>query len=373
MVGVARARASVALVANTLAYFSTFRLQTVERLLAEGFDLVCIGDRHPAAERVLASRGVRVEALDWPTDGMHPLHEAGTVWRLRRILKDAHPSVVFSFTVKGNLATALAVRGLRIPYATNVSGLGTAFLHEGSRYRLVRRLYGWANRGAYTVFFQNHEDPETFRSHGLSTGPRNLVLPGSGVDTEHFAVEPAPHRVRRFVMIGRLIGDKGVREYLAAARRMKEEEPDLAFDLVGPTGVRNATAVGLAEIEAFAGIVRYVGEVDDVRPVIREADCVVLPSYREGMPKVILEAASMGRIAIVTNVPGCREAIEPGITGLLCEPRSVDSLVDALRTAADLSENRLADMSRNARRRALKLFSVEKAIDPYIAIAKSLS
>lgn len=367
------ARPRVALIANTLAYFSTFRLQTIERLLAEGFGLVCVGDRHAGAEQILAARGVEVEALNWPTDGMNPLHEAGTVWRLRRLLRAARPVCAFSFTVKGNLATALAVRGLRIPYATNVSGLGTAFLHEGRRYRLIRRLYGWANQGAHTVFFQNHEDPEVFRGHGLSVGPRTAVLPGSGVDTARFALEPAPRRVRRFVMIGRLIGDKGVREYLEAARRLEGERPDLEFDLVGPTGVRNATAISLDEIESHAARVHYLGEVDDVRPAIREADCVVLPSYREGMPKVILEAASMGRIAIVTDVPGCREAIEPGITGFLCEPRSVESLVEALRMAADLSPERLADMSGNARRRAVERFAVEKAVVPYLAIAKSLS
>jgi glycosyltransferase involved in cell wall biosynthesis len=200
-------------------------------------------------------------------------------------------------------------------------------------FRRVRQVYGWVNRRARHLFFQNEEDLAVFRDAGLLGDTPMTLLPGSGVDLERFAFQPLPaDGPVTFVMIARLLGDKGVREYAGACRLLKEKGVAARCLLVGPLGVSNHSAVSEAEVAGWQGdgILEYRGATDDVRSVIAEAHVLVLPSYREGMPRTVLETAAMGRPAIVTDVPGCRQAIEAGKTGWLCEVRSAESLAEQM-------------------------------------------
>lgn len=355
----------VALVANTLWYLLTFRRPTIIALRARGAHVLCVGQRGPAATG-LRELGCEVLELDWRLDSMNPVHELAIVVQLTNVLRRHRTRLLFSFTIKANLCASIACRVLHIPYCTNVSGLGTAFLRDGIAYRGARQLFGVANAGAHTSFFQNNTDVALFESLGLSRGKRTIVLPGSGVDVRHFAYRPPRPSVRTFLMIARLIRDKGVIEYLEAARALAQKDTSLRFALVGPSGVQNAGSLTVADIGGFG--VEYLGELDDVRDAIASSDCVVLPSYREGMPKVVLEAASIGRMAVVTDVPGCRDAIEPGVTGLLCEARSSVSLAAAMQTAASLDSAKVMAFSRAARLRAERVFSVERCTQPYMDI-----
>ena len=368
-------RGAIMLVSNQLWYLLTFRRVTIERLLAAGFDIVCAGQgagaTGEAAAAELRALGCTVEPLHWRLETMNPVHECAVVARLYTLLRQHRPLVVFAFTIKANLNAGLAARLARIPYVANVSGLGTAFLRRGPHFWLVQRLFGFANAGAHTVFFQNNSDRQLFESMRLSTGRRTLVLPGSGVDVSHFEyAAPRPH-IRTFALIARLIRDKGVIEYLEAARLLTHEHPDLRFILVGPCGVQNAGALSADDIAPYRDCIDYRGELADVRPVLREADCVVLPSYREGMPKVILESASTGRISLVSDAPGCRDAIVDGQTGFLFAPRSVDALAHAMRRATRLTSEDIQTMSNRARQRAVEDFHVDLSTTPYLNIAES--
>ncbi len=367
---ISRSNASpgVALISNTLWYLLTFRKRTILALIARGQRVLCIGQKGPAA-RALSERGCEVSELDWRLDSMNPIHESAILARVTARLMSFKPRLVFSFTIKANLIASIASRLLGVPYCTNVSGLGTAFLRDGLLHRGVRRLFGFANAGAHTTFFQNTTDLALFESMRISTGRRTRVIPGSGVDLNYFNYEPPRERVRSFLMIARLIRDKGVLEYARAVQILKETDPTLEFSLAGPAGVQNVGALSVRDIEGFG--VQYLGELDDVRPALRASDCVVLPSYREGMPKVILEAASMGRIAIVTDVPGCRDAITLE-TGIVCEPRSSESLAAAMRRATSLEPAAIEAMSRAARHLAETRFSDVKCTEPYLAIADAI-
>jgi O-antigen/teichoic acid export membrane protein/glycosyltransferase involved in cell wall biosynthesis len=362
---------TILLVSNTLWYLHTFRKRTIEMLLARGARVVCAGQDGPCAP-MLREMGCTVEALSWRGDTINPLHEAEIVWRLIALILRTRPAFIFSFTVKANLNVSLAARATATPYATNVSGLGTPFLREGLFYRLVRHLFGFANAGAHTTFFQNPDDRDLFIQRRLSTGKRTVLLPGSGVDTERFAYSPPRPSVRRFLMIARLIRDKGVGEYLEAARILKARDPSLHFTLIGPGGVQNASALSNDEVQRFEDCVDYLGPQSDVRAAIADADCIVLPSYREGMPKVVLEAASIGRIAIVSDVPGCRHAIAPGDTGFLCPVRSSEGLAHVMREATGLGADEIARMSRSARERAVTQFDEALSIEPYLRIVDQL-
>jgi glycosyltransferase involved in cell wall biosynthesis len=361
---------NVALIANTLWYLHTFRKSTILAMRARGLHVICIGQGDSTAPK-LAELGCEVHTLQWQLDSLNPLSELQILLRIALILRRRRPLCAFSFTIKANLLTSLACRALRIPFATNVSGLGTAFLRDGLIYRAVRRLFGVANIGAHTTFFQNSSDRQFFGELGLAMGERTILLPGSGVDTERFGyVAPRP-RVRRFLMIARVIRDKGVGEYLAAAENLASHRSDLSFTLLGPCNVENAGAMSVEEIESVVAVT-YLGERDDVREAIADCDCLVLPSYREGMPKVVLEAASMGRIAIVTDVPGCRDAVLEGLTGLFCKPRSALDLERAILAAASLEPAAVSLMSRAARARAERDFAEHKSISPYLDIIEEL-
>ncbi len=364
-------RPCVAFCANKLFYLANFRRGTIERFLADGVRVVCLGQGGAGAE-ALDAMGCEVVALDWKLRSLDPVHELGVVSRISAVLRRVRPTVVFSFTFQANFAVSLACLPLGIPYVTNVSGLGTAFLSNHPKHRVVRRLYGVANGRAHATFFQNPSDLEHFQRIRLSIGRRTAVLPGSGVNTGHFAFDPLDRPVRSFVMVARLIAEKGVVEYLDAARQARASRPDLRFVLVGPPETDGPGRVPLEQVHSYAGDVDYVGELADVRPALREAECLVLPSYREGMPRTVLEAASMGRVSLVSDVEGCRHAIEDGVTGFLFEARSAASLADAALALAGRDATEVAAMSRAASRMAEERFSERLCIEPYLALFEEL-
>src|SRR5690554_770487 len=329
---------AVVLVSNTSWYLYNFRRGTIKALREAGYRVVALAPRDEYSSRLVEELGIEHRPLAMEGKSTRLVGEGRTFLELARALRRLKPAFVFNFTVKANIYSGLACRALCIPYANNVSGLGTAFLHDTWLFRRVRSLYGFANRGARRVFFQNQEDHDLFVGHGLLKGTPTRVLPGSGMDTSRFAFSPLPQVGTEaapftFVMIARLLGDKGVREYVQAAEQVKADYTDARFLLIGPHGASNRTAITEQEASDWqrTGVIDYLGEQNDVRPFIEQSQVLVLPSYREGMPRTVLEAAAMGRPAIVSDVPGCRHAIVPGVTGWLCEVKSADALARRMR------------------------------------------
>ena len=344
-------RGLVVLVSNTSWYLYNFRRGTICALRAAGFSVVALSPTDPFSQRLEDELGVRHEPLNLDGKGTSVWGEGRSFVGLALALRRMKPAFVFNFTVKANIYSGLACRALGIPYANNVSGLGTAFLHDSWLFRRVRALYGFANRGARRVFFQNQEDHRLFHAHGLLKVTPTTVLPGSGMDLTRFAFSPLPDGPLTFVMVARLLGDKGVREYASAAAQVRKAHPDVRCLLVGPLGISNRTAITANEVTAWvnAGQLEYAGETDDIQPFIRQAHVLVLPSYREGMPRTVLEAAAMGRPAIVSDVPGCRHAIRADETGWLCEVRNADSLAQRMLSAVQRPREQLAEAGIKAR------------------------
>jgi glycosyltransferase involved in cell wall biosynthesis len=280
--------------------------------------------------------------------------DALLIARFLATFRRERPDVIFGYTIKNNIYGAIAARALGIPFVPNVTGLGTAFLHEGIVNAVVRRLYRLAFARVPVVFFQNADDRELFVAGRLVSGDRTAVLPGSGIDLRAFA--PAPPRRGagvRFLLIARMLRDKGIGEFVEAARMLRSEHPDAEFVLIGPAGAENRTAIDQATIDGWVaeGVVTHLGAVEDVRPHIADADCVVLPSYREGTPRTLLEAAAMARPVVATDVPGCRQVVDDGETGLLCAVRDAESLAEAMRRMIDLGAEARAAMGAAGRGR----------------------
>ncbi|WP_414430019.1 glycosyltransferase family 4 protein [Alcanivorax sp. IL3] len=358
----------VLLSSNTSWYLYNFRKSTIRALLDEGHEVICLSPLDEFSHRLESELGALHIAL--PMDGKSTglFVELVSVFFIWKTLRRYRPSFVFNFTIKLNLYCGLACISQRIPFANNISGLGTAFIHDSWLFRRVRQLYGWVNRHARHLFFQNDEDLAVFRDSGLLGDTSFTLLPGSGVDLDYFAFQPLPKGVVTFVMIARLLGDKGVREYAAACRFLKQRQASVRCLLVGPLGVSNHSAISEDEVARWheEGILDYRGQTDDVRPLIAESHVLVLPSYREGMPRTVLEAAAMGRPAIVTDVPGCRHAIDVDKTGWLCEPRNSDSLASQMLTVAATKLDSLQRSGDAARQRMETSFSELRVVRAYL-------
>lgn len=309
-----------------------FRAGLIRAFQAAGHEVVALSPPDAWAAR-LAELGVRHVAVPMDSAGVSPLHDLALLARYRRALKLVRPDIFLGYTAKPNIWGSLAAHSLGIPVVNNVSGLGTAFIREGLLTRIVTMLYRTAFRRSETVFFQNEEDRDLFVGRAILAPAKAALLPGSGIDVERFAPRPrAPGETFAFLMVARLLWDKGVREYAEAAALVRRELPGARFNLLGFLDVANRTAVPRSEVETWAksGLIDYLGDAEDVRPFLAAADCVVLPSYREGLPRVLLEAAAMAKPLIATDVPGCRHVTQEGVNGFLCAPRDSRSLAGAM-------------------------------------------
>lgn len=309
-----------------------FRRPLVSSLIADGHHLTILAPEDDYAAK-LQAMGCRFVNLQMDRKGLNPANDALLVWRLRQAFIAERPDIILSFTIKNNLFGALAARSAKIPFVPNVTGLGTAFLSGGALEVLVRQLYGRAFKRLPVVFFQNQDDQELFVSQKLVGAEQARTLPGSGIDLAHFAALPFPDARTRpvFLMIARLLRDKGVQEFVEAARLVRRISPEARFQLLGAAGSDNRTAINLDTVMAWQQShgIEYLGTSTDVREQIASAHCVVLPSYREGAPRTLIEAAASARPVIATDVAGCRAVVDDGKTGFLCEPRSAGSLASA--------------------------------------------
>jgi glycosyltransferase involved in cell wall biosynthesis len=293
-------------------------------------------------------------------------------FRYLRILRTTRPAIMLTYTIKPNIYGGLAARLLGIPVITNISGLGTAFIQRNWLTRIVILLYKFALHGSACVFFQNADDRDLFVALKLVAPQKTALIPGSGIDLDYFhpqfnAPEPDDAPIA-FVLIARLLWDKGIGEYVAAARMVKATYPNIIFRIVGPRGVQNKTAINDAQIAQWVtgGIIEYLGETDDVRTVIAQHDCVVLPSYREGLSRVLLEAAAMGKPLIATDVPGCRQVVDDKINGLLCKPYDAEDLAQAMLKFLQCTPAQRTQMGHESRAKAQREFDQKKVFAAYI-------
>jgi glycosyltransferase involved in cell wall biosynthesis len=374
----------IALVANTAWYVANFRLNLMAALREAGHEVIAIA---PPGEDVARIEAAGFAFCPWPLSGRgtHPLKELAAVHLLRRHLRLQRVEVVLSYTPKGNLYSALARTGLpRCRQLANVSGLGSAFLADNWLTRVVLTLYRLTFRRIDWVFFQNEDDRQLFLHRGLIEPQRCERIPGSGVDLRRFTPTPLPPdepgRGRQVLMVARLLGDKGVREFVAAARLLRTRAaaqglPLPRFTLLGDLAADNPTAISPDERAGWQaeGGVEVAGYQQDVRPALLRAHLVVLPSYREGVPRTLLEAGASGRPLVATDVPGCRDPVEHGVNGLLCAVRDPEALAAAIGRLLALPHAELSAMGRASAEKMRTEFAEERVIGRYLERLGSLS
>ncbi|MFM5907004.1 MAG: glycosyltransferase family 4 protein [Novosphingobium sp.] len=362
------AGSTIIVCANQAWNLVNFRKGLIAALIGKGFDVLAVAPPDAAMERRLAELGCRFAAAPIDSAGLSPLRDLATFQAFRRIIAREKPVAWLSWTIKPNVYGSLAAGLAGVPAFPNVSGLGTAFIRRNLLTRIVRQLYRFGFRKAPVVFFQNTDDRNLFVAQGMVRPGQTGLLPGSGVDPQHWSPPPGGRpQPRRFLMIARVVADKGVREFAEAARLLRPKWPDARFQLMGPLDVANRTAIARAEVEGWQaeGLIEYLPSSDDVRPAIAAADFIVLPSYREGLSRVLLEAAAMGRPIVTTDVTGCRDVVRDGENGFLCQPRDGASLAAALDCAAHCSDADWQRMATAGRDRVVSEFSQERVTAIY--------
>ncbi|MBM1222851.1 glycosyltransferase family 4 protein [Ponticoccus sp. SC2-23] len=347
-----------------------FRRPLVEALTGVGHKITVLAppdDAVPELERL----GCHVRPLEMSVKGLNPLEDLKLQRQFGLIFREERPDAVLSYTIKNNIFGARAAKLCDVPFLPNVTGLGTAFLSGKLLQTVTEQLYRRSFAALPVVFFQNEDDRDLFLDRRLVRADQARLLPGSGIDLQRFAPAPmpAPENPPVFLMIARLLRDKGVLEFVEAARRVKARHPRARFQLLGAVGSENRSAIDRPTVDAWVaeGVVEYLGTTVDVRPVIAATSCVVLPSYREGAPRTLIEAAAIARPLIATDVPGCRAVVDRDVSGFLCEVRNAESLAAAMQRFLDLPPEAQQAMGAAGRAKMEREYDQAIVVDAYRA------
>lgn len=344
-----------------------FRYGLVRALLAAGHEVLVVAPED-SKSAALIGLGCRHVPIRLQRGGTSPLGDLGLLARYVSIFASQRPDVILAYTIKPNVYANLAARLTRIRSISNISGLGTAFLRTSKMQSIVRLLYSASLQWPDCVFFQNRTDRDLFLQQGLVRRERVDILPGSGIDLRKFVDIGSVRQDCFFVFLfcGRLLRDKGLVEFVDAARMLRRSRHDVRFLVLGHLDPENSSGISKTTLDEWTaeGVIEWLGGVDDVRPHVQGADCVVLPSYREGTPRSLLEAAAMGKPLVATDVPGCREVVDDGVNGFLCRARDGRDLAAKMDTMMALDADTRARMGRAGR------LKMEREFDEGLVIAK---
>lgn len=369
------AQQAVVLSSNTSWYLYNFRAATIRGLQREGFTVICISPEDDYSQKLIDHLQCQWHPLHMSNQGSNPVRDAGLIYQFFRYYRALHPVVALHFTIKNNVYGTWAARLLGIPAINNVSGLGTAFIRRGLVSAIARLLYKTSQPFAHRVFCQNEEDFSQLVDGKLVSPQRLERLPGSGVDLERF--HPSlriPHAgPLRFLFAGRMLADKGLFELLDAVRAINAQGIQCELWLSGFADVDNVSAISAQQLAHWAQQpgVRWLGPSDAMEQVYAAVDCVVLPSYREGMPRSLLEAGAMGLPVIATDVPGCRTIVSDGNNGLLCAAKSSASLRAAMLRMLMLPAAERAAMGSNGRALVAQKYDEQYVVEATLRAVRS--
>jgi len=377
----------IIIAANSAFNLTNHRVGLINGLLNEGYKVLAISPIDEFASR-LKELDCQHVPLQIDRKGTDIGRDLLLFWRYRILMKQHKPDIYLGFTAKPNIYGSLAAQSLGIPVINNISGLGTVFgamsttLYGRFLSRLVRILYRFALLRSKKIFFQNKDDCREFFEKGVVKDHLTDLLPGSGVDLDRFTYKPITvnqlspkvnneKKKTRFLLISRMLWDKGIGEYVKAARFLTRRYPRSEFCMIGFLDFQNPEAISEAQINQWIaeGIVQNLGVINDVRSEIVKADCVVLPSrFREGTPRSLLEAAAMGRPIITTNSIGCRETVDDGVSGYLCIPSDSIDLSKKMERFIQLNDTQRYEMGRCGRKKMETQFDEQIVVQKYLEV-----
>ena len=368
----------VIIVNNTTWNVKNFRKGLVLSLVDRGHKVIVVTPKDKYVGEVL-DFGCEHFNINLDNKGVNPVNDFYLLFQYLRIFYRERPNVILAYTAKPNIYGSIAASFYSTPIVNNISGLGTAFIRGGLLGKIVSLLYKFSLRKSECVFFQNNDDKDLFLKKNLVTKNQVDILPGSGVNLEYY--QPSNLNIVNrnqdefvFLLIARLIWDKGIQEYVDAARLIKKSNLKVRFQILGFLDVDNQTAVLRSDVDLWAeeGIIEYLGDVDDVRSFIEKSDCVVLPSYREGAPRALIEASAMGKPTIATDVEGCRDVVDNGVNGYLCNVRDAHDLAKKMKAMLNMDFKAIKQMGLKGREKMENEFDERIVIDRYVSIVNKI-
>lgn len=357
----------IAFVGNSLQAMCNFRMGVMLALAQMGYELVIIAPKDSDMS-VLMQAKIRLIPLEMDCKGMNPFKDIRMAKELKKIYKRERFDFVFHYTIKAVVYGSWAAKKTHISQISVITGLGYAFIRRGWINSVAKCLYRWALRGVKEVWFLNQEDKALFIEENIIAQFKARVISGEGVDIEKYKSQTKPPKSPfTFLFVGRVLWDKGIGEFVEAAKVIKKQHPKVQFHILGQLGANNPACVSIQQMAEWeqTRTVKYLGETSNVLPYIENATCVVLPSYREGVSRVLLEAASMERPIIASNVPGCREIVIEGYNGFLCEAQDTNSLIACMMHMLSISQVELEVFGKNGRTHVIKHFDEQKTIALY--------
>ena len=366
----------IAIVANTAWNITNFRLSLLHKLNNEGYEVIAIAPQDEYSSLIEAEGFKFIPLLHLDRKGTNPIKDLRLMLELRSIYRREKIAFALHYTIKPNVYGSFAAGLSKTACICTVTGLGYSFLSKNWVSKLAKTLYKYAFKNAAFIAFQNDDDRNLFIENKLVKKDKTLLIRGSGINCEYFKpiekTEVSEKMV--FLFVGRLLIDKGIREFLFAAEKIKTIFPHTVFQIVGKLDEDNPSCISKSELENALqnNIIEYLGATDQVREYIRNVDCVVLPSYREGLPRVMLEAIAMAKPVVTTDAAGCRDTVIDGKNGYMAEARNGISLFEAIKKICLSNVETLKNMGKEGRLLALREFDEKIVLEKYLQLISNV-
>jgi glycosyltransferase involved in cell wall biosynthesis len=366
----------ILLSANNAWSIYNFRKGLIREFISNGISVTILAPWDDCS-LLLSEMGCAVYTLPLKAKGMNPISDLIYFIRyIRRLLKIA-PDLIINYTIKPNIYGSIAAKIVNVPSLSIITGLGYVFMQNNVFAKFVRVLYSIALKYPLEVWFLNSDDREIFLKYKLLNKEKACILDSEGVDVEYYSPQQLIPKNDKFVflLICRMLWDKGVAEYILAAAEIKKQYKNVIFQMLGETDANNPSAIQYKDVKGWQdeGLIEYLGKTSDVREYIAMADCIVLPSYREGVPRTLLEAGAMAKPLIATDVPGCREVIIDGETGYLCNVKDSEDLAKKMSFIINATEDERNDIGNASRKYIINRFSEKKIIEYYYSFLSKIN
>ncbi|PAL14210.1 glycosyltransferase family 4 protein [Peribacillus simplex] len=356
----------ILILANNSVGLYNFRFELINELINQGFEVYFSlpEQKDEAKVQLIIKTGAKHIQTYINRRGINPLEDLKLIKEYKKIIREVNPDLILTYTIKPNIYGTYAANILKKPVIMNITGIGTSLTNSKLK-KIVVNLYKYACKKAKFVFFQNKSNHTLFISNKMVEHNKTVIIPGSGVNTSLFkpVSETKDDGTIKFLFIGRLMKEKGIEEYLEAAEVLSKKYKNIEFQILGPFEEEKYKEIILNNKSKQ---IKYLGTSNDVRIEIKEVNCIVNPSYHEGMSNVLLEGAAMGKPLIASNIPGCKEIIEDGHNGYLFEVRCTSSLEETLIRFIELDKNERAIMGIRSRSKVETEFDRNMVIDEYM-------
>ncbi len=358
----------IILVGNTSWSMVKFRLGLIKELINQKYDVTIIAP-YDNNSNELKLLGCKYIDIDIDNKGSNPLKDFKLILNLKNIYKEINPDLIIHYTIKPNIYGTIASKIACFKSIAVVTGLGYTFINDSLVSKVAKLLYKFSFKFSNKVFFINDDDKNEFIKSNLVKENKIISIAGEGVNTKFFNDEKnISNKNMKFILIARMLWDKGIGEYVEASNLLKQDYPNVEFGLLGYLDVDNPRAISKIQMTKWEeeANIKYYGSTDDVKSFIFKSDCIVLPSYREGISMILMESASMSKPLIATNVPGCKDLIDDGKNGYLCQPKNSKNLAEKMEKMLNLNKKNREKMGQNGRIKMIKTFDESIVINKYL-------